>query len=123
VLDFGLGVHYDGDIQRLIVEARDPVSAGVIFQVPQKYVTEQFARLPASIERVRGTGVDRAVELRDRAAHLLPDKFGLVPSTTLAEVPLTKKFNVRQCAFATSAAFSIVNHCRKQHRDLFAVVR
>ena len=58
---FGLVVHYDGDMQRLIVEARDPVSGVVIFQVPQKYVTEQFARLPASIERVRGTGVDRAV--------------------------------------------------------------
>jgi hypothetical protein len=58
---FGLVVHYDGDMQRLIVEARDPVSGVVIFQVPRKYVTEQFATLPASVERVRGTGVDRAV--------------------------------------------------------------
>ena len=58
---FGLVLHYDQDMRRLILEARDPASGLVIFQIPQKYVTEQFARLPVTIARVRGTGVDRAV--------------------------------------------------------------
>jgi hypothetical protein len=58
---FGLVLHYDQDMQRLILEARDSASGFVIFQIPQKYVTEQFATLPANGARVRGTSVDRAV--------------------------------------------------------------
>jgi hypothetical protein len=48
-------------MQRLILEARDSASGFVIFQIPQKYVTEQLATLPTSGPRVRGTSVDRAV--------------------------------------------------------------
>ena len=58
---FGLVLHYDRDMQRLILEARDPVSGFVILQVPQKYMMEQFATLGASVERMRGKGVDSAV--------------------------------------------------------------
>jgi hypothetical protein len=58
---FGLVLHYDQHMQRLILEARNPASGFVIFQIPQKYVTEQSATLPAGGERVRGTGVDTAV--------------------------------------------------------------
>ena len=58
---FGLVLHYDPDMQRLILEARDPLSGFVILQVPQRYVMEQFATLGASVERMRGKGVDSAV--------------------------------------------------------------
>jgi hypothetical protein len=58
---FGLVLYYDPDMQRLILEARDPLSGFVILQVPQKYVMEQFATLGASAERMRGKGVDSAV--------------------------------------------------------------
>ena len=58
---FGLVLHYDQDMRRLILEARDPASGLVIFQIPQKYVTEQFARLPVNTGGARGTGVDRVV--------------------------------------------------------------
>ena len=58
---FGLALYYDPDMQRLILEARDPLSGFVILQVPQKYVMEQFATLGASVERMRGKGVDSAV--------------------------------------------------------------
>jgi hypothetical protein len=58
---FGLVLHYDQDMQRLILEARDPASGFVIFQIPQKSVAEQLATVRASGERVRGRGVDKAV--------------------------------------------------------------
>ena len=58
---FGLVLYYDPDMQRLILEARDRLSGFVILQVPQKYVMEQFATLGASVERMRGKGVDSAV--------------------------------------------------------------
>ena len=58
---FGLVLHYDQDIRRLILEARDPASGLVVFQIPQKYVPEQFARLPVNTGSARGTGVDRVV--------------------------------------------------------------
>ena len=46
----------------MILEARDPVTGFVIFQMPTKYVTKQFsAGAGALVERARGGKVDSAV--------------------------------------------------------------
>ena len=58
----GFTLHYDNDLQRLILEARDPVSGYVITQIPPKYVLKQFsATVRAQLEPPRGTGVNAAV--------------------------------------------------------------
>ncbi len=58
----GFTLHYDGDLQRLILEAREPVSGYVIVQIPPKYVVKQFsATVRARVEPTRGQGVDDAV--------------------------------------------------------------
>lgn len=55
---FGLTLLFDNDTQRLILEARDPISGYVIYQVPAKYVIKQ---LSASAEPAvpRGRNVNR----------------------------------------------------------------
>ena len=59
---FGFALHYDQGMQRMILEARDPVTGFVIFQMPTKYVTKQFsAGAGALVERARGGKVDSAV--------------------------------------------------------------
>jgi hypothetical protein len=58
----GFTLHYDNDLQRLILEARDPVSGYVIVQIPPKYVVKQFsATVRATLDATRGTGVNAAV--------------------------------------------------------------
>ena len=58
---FGLVLHYDRDIHRLILEARNPASGFVIFQIPQKTAAEQFVKLRASTEGARGASVNHSV--------------------------------------------------------------
>jgi hypothetical protein len=58
----GFTLHYDSDLQRLILEARDPVSGYVIVQIPPKYVLKQFsAQDRAQFEGSRGNGVNDAI--------------------------------------------------------------
>jgi len=58
----GFTLHYDNDLQRLILEARDPVSGYVIVQIPPKYVLKQFSATDrAHLEAARGTGVNDAI--------------------------------------------------------------
>jgi hypothetical protein len=58
----GFTLRYDNDLQRLILEARDPVSGYVIVQIPPKYVLKQFSASDrAHLEAARGTGVDHAI--------------------------------------------------------------
>ena len=55
---FGLTMHFDSDMQRMILEARDPASGYVIFQMPAKYVLKQFsANFHATTSR--GASVNR----------------------------------------------------------------
>lgn len=59
---FALTQHYDQDTRRLILEARDPVSGFVIYQMPPKYVIKQFsASVSTSVAPARGARVDSAV--------------------------------------------------------------
>jgi hypothetical protein len=58
---FGLVLHYDRDMHHLILEARDPVSGFVLFEIPQKSAAEQFVKLHASTEEARGASVNCAV--------------------------------------------------------------
>jgi hypothetical protein len=58
----GFSLRYDNDLQRLILEARDPVSGYVIVQIPPKYVLKQFSASDrAHVEGSRGTGVNAAI--------------------------------------------------------------
>jgi hypothetical protein len=58
----GFTLHYDSDLQRLILEARDPVSGYVIVQIPPKYVLKQFSATDrAHLGAPRGTGVNDAI--------------------------------------------------------------
>jgi hypothetical protein len=58
----GFTVHFDGDSQRLILEAREPVSGYVIVQIPPKYVVKQFsATVRSNLEPSRGKGLNDAV--------------------------------------------------------------
>ncbi len=59
---FALTQHYDQDTRHLILEARDPVSGFVIYQMPPKYVIKQFsASISTSVAPARGARVDNAV--------------------------------------------------------------
>ena len=58
----GFTVHFDGDSQRLILEAREPASGYVIVQIPPKYVVKQFsATVRAHVEPTRGRGLNDTV--------------------------------------------------------------
>ena len=57
----GFTLHFDGDSQRLILEAREPVSGYVIVQIPPKYVVKQFSATIRTNLAPRGQGVDAAV--------------------------------------------------------------
>jgi hypothetical protein len=58
----GFTLHFDGDSQRLILEAREPASGYVIVQIPPKYVVKQFsAAVRSNLEPSRGKGVNDAV--------------------------------------------------------------
>lgn len=59
---FALTQHYDQDTRRLILEARDPVSGFVIYQMPPKYVIKQFsASVSTRVAPARGARVDSAI--------------------------------------------------------------
>lgn len=58
----GFTLHFDGDSQRLILEAREPASGYVIVQIPPKYVVRQFsATVRSNLEPSRGKGLNDAV--------------------------------------------------------------
>ena len=58
----GFTLHFDGDSQRLILEAREPASGYLIVQIPPKYVVKQFsATVRAQVEPRRGQGINDAV--------------------------------------------------------------
>jgi hypothetical protein len=56
----GFALHYDADMQRLILEVREPVTGYLIYQMPPKYVVKQFSA-SASAAAPRGARVDSAV--------------------------------------------------------------
>ena len=57
----GFTLHYDNDTRRLILEAREPVTGFLIYQMPPKYVVRQFTASVGGIEPARGATVDSAV--------------------------------------------------------------
>jgi hypothetical protein len=58
----GFTLHFDGDSQRLILEAREPASGYLIVQIPPKYVVKQFsATLRSHVEPRRGQGLNDAI--------------------------------------------------------------
>ena len=55
---FGFALHFDSDTQRMILEARDPVTGYVIYQMPAKYVIKQLST-SAQPAAPRGTAINR----------------------------------------------------------------
>ena len=54
-------LQFDPDTQHLILEARDPVTGAILFQVPSRYVIEQLQSQSSSAPaRSRGASVDRS---------------------------------------------------------------
>jgi hypothetical protein len=59
---FGFTYTYDQSLHRMELEARDPVSGFIVYQMPPKYVIKQFsASVDAAIAPARGASVDNAV--------------------------------------------------------------
>jgi hypothetical protein len=56
----GFSLQYDPETRRMFLEAREPVSGFVIFQMPPKYVIKQFSASIGRIEPARGAKVDSA---------------------------------------------------------------
>jgi hypothetical protein len=54
----GFTLHYDTQTQQLILEARDPATGFVIYQIPPQSAAEQFAAADAGAPAVRGTQHD-----------------------------------------------------------------
>ena len=54
----GFALHFDSDTQRMILEARDPVTGYVIYQMPAKYVIKQLST-SAQPATPRGTAINR----------------------------------------------------------------
>jgi hypothetical protein len=58
----GFTLHFDADMQRLILEVREPTDGFVIFQTPTKYVIKQFfASSGNTAPSPRGARVNSAV--------------------------------------------------------------
>jgi hypothetical protein len=57
----GFSLHYDADMQRLILEVREPVTGYVIYQMPPKYVIKQFSATSNTTAPPRGTRINSAV--------------------------------------------------------------
>jgi hypothetical protein len=58
----GFTLHFDADMQRLILEVREPTDGFVIFQMPAKYVIKQFfASSGNAAPSARGARVNSAV--------------------------------------------------------------
>ena len=56
----GFSLSYDPTTGRMFLEAREPVSGFVIYQMPPKYVIKQFNATVNAIEPARGAQVDGA---------------------------------------------------------------
>jgi hypothetical protein len=56
----GFSTSYDPSTGRIILEAREPRSGFIIYQMPPKYVIKQFAASVGAIEPARGGRVDGA---------------------------------------------------------------
>jgi hypothetical protein len=57
----GFTLHFDADMQRLILEVREPSTGFVIYQMPPKYVIKQFNVTAGAIPSTRGARVNSAV--------------------------------------------------------------
>jgi len=57
----GFALHFDNDMQRLILEVREPVTGYVIYQMPPKYVVKQFLASSSGSAPARGAQVDSAI--------------------------------------------------------------
>jgi hypothetical protein len=56
----GFSLSYDPTTGRMFLEAREPVSGFIIYQMPPKYVIKQFNATLNAIEPARGAQVDGA---------------------------------------------------------------
>ena len=56
----GFTLHFDADMQRLILEVREPSDGFVIFQMPAKYVIKQFAAGNGAASSPRGARINSA---------------------------------------------------------------
>jgi len=56
----GFSTSYDPSTGRIILEAREPRSGFIIYQMPPKYVIKQFAASIGAIEPARGGRIDGA---------------------------------------------------------------
>ncbi len=56
----GFSLSYDPSTGRMFLEAREPVSGFIIYQMPPKYVIKQFNATVNAIEPARGAKVDGA---------------------------------------------------------------
>ena len=54
----GFALHFDSDTQRMILEAREPITGYVIYQMPAKYVIKQLST-SAQPAAPRGTAINR----------------------------------------------------------------
>jgi hypothetical protein len=57
----GFTLHFDADMQRLILEVREPSTGFVILQIPAKYVIKQFSAGSDAAPSTRGARVNSAV--------------------------------------------------------------
>jgi hypothetical protein len=55
----GFTLHFDLDMQRFILEAREPGSGFVIYQIPRKYAVSELSGSLGT--PTRGTSIDSAV--------------------------------------------------------------
>jgi hypothetical protein len=59
---FSLSYHFDEQTQRMILEARDPASGFVVFQMPPKYIIKQFTTSAGgTAAATRGAKLDNAI--------------------------------------------------------------
>jgi hypothetical protein len=56
----GFSLDFDPSTGRMFLEAREPVSGFIIYQMPPKYVIKQFTATVGSIEPARGAQVNSA---------------------------------------------------------------
>jgi hypothetical protein len=56
----GFTLHFDADMQRLLLEVREPSDGFVIFQMPAKYVIKQFSAGNSAASSPRGARVNSA---------------------------------------------------------------
>jgi hypothetical protein len=57
----GFTLHFDADMQRMILEVREPSTGFVILQLPPKYVIKQFSAGGGAAPSTRGARINSAV--------------------------------------------------------------